>query len=88
MLTDLGKVIRHWRFMRKKTIRAMARALDMELHYLSGIENGRFPATQEDLLKIASYMAGKNWKFELKRQKENENWWANLQRQLTERNKE
>lgn len=88
MLTDLGKVIRHWRFMRKKTISAMARTLEMDISYLSGIECDRQRPTQEDLVKIASYMAGKNWKSELKRQKENEKWWSDLRKQIMERNEE
>lgn len=70
-MPDLGKVIRYWRVMSNKVLSEMSKSLEMEVHYLSGIETGGYDPTEDDLIKIASYLAGKDWKEEKVRIDEN-----------------
>lgn len=61
MLTDLGKVIRRFRVLANSTLYDMANQIDMGTAELSGIECGRIQPNDEQLNKIACYLAGKDY---------------------------
>lgn len=62
MPTDLGKVIRRFRVLTGGTLYDMANQIDMGTAELSGIECGRAQPSNEQLNKIACYLAGKDYK--------------------------
>lgn len=62
MLTDLGKVIRRFRVLTDSTLLEMANQIDMGTAELSGIECGCTQLSNEQLNKIACYLAGKDYK--------------------------
>ena len=61
-VTDLGKVLRRFRALSQDSLVAMARTLDMATSELSAIETGRCTPTDEQLQKIACYLAGEDYK--------------------------
>lgn len=61
MLTDLGKVIRRFRVLTGGSLYEMANQIDMGTAELSGIECGRTQPSDEQLNKIACYLAGKDY---------------------------
>lgn len=61
MLTDLGKVIRRFRVLTGSSLYDMANQIDMGTAELSGIECGRTQPSDEQLNKIACYLAGKDY---------------------------
>lgn len=62
MLTDLGKVIRRFRLLSNSSLYDMAKQIDMGTAELSGIECGRTQPSDEQLNKIACYLAGKDYR--------------------------
>ena len=62
MLTDLGKILRRFRVLSDSTLYRMAKEIDMGVAELSGIECGRTQPTDEQINKIACYLAGKDYK--------------------------
>lgn len=62
MLTELGKILRRYRSLSGSSLYRMAKDIDMGIAELSGIECGRTKPTDEQINKIACYLAGKNYK--------------------------
>lgn len=61
MLTDLGKVLRGFRVLTGNSLYGMSKQIDMGSTELSGIEFGRTQPSDEQLNKIACYLAGKEY---------------------------